>query len=347
VLLIAVGVVVLVAAIGTAGVLVLFPPERVDVKVAGPSQVVALRPGTWTFQVRNLGPRVDDFGIQMSGGDGWVAQHSITSASGGCDAQAKGDTLLCGALEQSETKTISVAANPNAAGTYSYTATFCDCSQGRQMALLGPNSPRVTVPGSTPARYAETWSESVQPEPVAAVTVTDLNNNSLPGATVIVQGSSVAAVSATTGLARLGLGPLSPGIYTVVATDGGYINTGTQITVPDFGDATPVSLAMSWAPPIGTFVFHPHSTIYQVMVVTGGNPDYTLSGYIVEWHCYSLDWTTTAVTVTLGRDQLTWDGLDIPMRPGAISTSYVLNGRLPNTSKPAPAGTCVNGQNAW
>ena len=283
----------------------------------------------------------------MSGGDGWVAQHNITSTSGGCAPPVQSETLECGTLEQGETKTISLAATPNAAGTYSYQATFCDCSNGRQVALLGPNSPRVTFPGTTPTRYSETWGETVQPEPTAAVSVTDLNGNALPGATVIIQGSQVSVTTSSTGVAQLGLGPLDPGIYSAVAVANGYTNTGTQITVPDFGNAQPVSLAMPWAPPIGTFVFHSHSTLYQVITVGGANPNFTLGGSLIEWHCYYEDWTNTAVTVTLVRDQLTWDGLNVPMAPGAISTSYVLNGALPDTTKPAPAGTCVNGQNAW
>jgi len=83
------------------------------------------------------------------------------------------------------------------------------------------------------------------------------------------------------------------------------------------------------------------------MVISGGNPDYSLHGYDIEWHCESNDWSRTDVTVTLGQDQLTYDGSNIPMAPGKISTSFVRNGALPNTSKPAPAGTCIGGQNAF
>lgn len=53
------------------------------------------------------------------------------------------------------------------------------------------------------------------------------------------------------------------------------------------------------------------------------------------------------MTVTLGQDQLTYDGASVAMAPGAISTSFVLKGALPDTSKPAPAGTCIGGQNAF
>lgn len=339
--------VVVLAAGATAGFAVFYQPERVDVKISGPLQPTALRPSTWSFQVRNLGPTISDFGIQLCGGDGWVAQHTIQSLSAGCQQPRSDEVILCGSMAQGDTSTISIDATPSAGGTYLYKATFCDCGGGRSLNLLGPDSPRITVPGTSGPRYTDTWTEDVQPEPTASVTVTDLNGNALSGANVIVQGSSVSAATASTGVARLGLGPLDPGIYTVVATDNGYINTGAQITVPDFGDASPVSLQMPWAPPLGTFVWHSRSTLWDVLVVTGGSPDYTLQGYEIEWHCYGLDWSRTDVTVTLGRDQLTYNGLNIPMGPGAISTSFVLNGSLPDTSQPAPTGTCINGQNAW
>jgi len=181
-----------------------------------------------------------------------------------------------------------------------------------------------------------------------AVTVTDDRGNALSGATVSVQGSSNAATTESTGVAQLGLGSLTPGIYTLVAIDRpGYINSGIQFSIPESGNPQPVAIQMPWAPPLGTFVWRWKSTEWSVMVISGGEPDFTLQGYNVEWHCYGNDWSRSDVTVALGRDQLTFDGSNVPMGPGAISTSWVLNGSLPDTTQPAPAGTCVNGQNAW
>jgi outer membrane protein assembly factor BamB len=242
--LIAIAVAAFLAVGATVGAIISFPPQRVDVKIAGPVQPVALRPGTWTFDIRNMGPNIGDIGLRLNGRDGWIAQHSIVSTSPDCQKQAPQDLLLCGPIQKGETRTISVSAMPNAAGSYSYEASFYDGSQGRQIALLGPSSPRFTIPGSPPVRYTETWTEVVLPEPTTAVTVTDINGNALGGAKVIVQGSSVSATTASTGVARLGLGPLGPGIYTVVATDAGYIDTGSQITVADFGDPPAVSIEM-------------------------------------------------------------------------------------------------------
>lgn len=186
-----------------------------------------------------MGPNIDDVGLRLSGGDGWMAQHSIVSTSANCRLTARADLLLCGPIQPGETKTISVTATPKAAGSYSYQASFCDCSQSRQIALRGPNSPRFTIPGSSPVRYTVRWTEVVLPEPTAAITVTDIYGIAVSGAKVIVQGSSVSAITASTGIAQLGLGPLGPGTYTVVATDAGYINTSAQITAPNFGDPQP------------------------------------------------------------------------------------------------------------
>lgn len=191
-----------------------------------------------------MGPRISDFGIQLSGGDGWIAQHSILSTSADCQRPALDDLLRCGPIQEGETKTISMIATPKAAGSYSYEARFCDCGQSRQIALLGPNSPRFTIPGSPRVRFTETWTEVVLTEPNAAIMVTDIYGSALSGANVIVRGSSVFAITAPTGVARLGLGPLGPGIYTVVATDAGYIDSSAQIAVPDFGDPPAVSIQM-------------------------------------------------------------------------------------------------------
>ena len=240
--LIAIAVAALLAGSATVGAIIFFPPQRVDVKIAGPVQPVASRPGTWTFHIRNMGPNIGDVGLRLNGGDGWIAQHSIVNTSAGCQQPAQDGLLLCGPIQEGETRTISVTGTPKAAGNYSYEASFCDCSQGRQIALQGPNSPRFAIPGSQPGRYRETWTEVVLPQPTAAITVTDVNGHPLSGANVIVQGSSVSAITTSTGVARLGLGPLGPGIYTVVATHKSYLNTVAQITVPDLGDAPVVSI---------------------------------------------------------------------------------------------------------
>lgn len=218
-IVIASGVAALLVVGATLGLVALFPPERIDVTVASPNQSQVSRPGVWTFRVRNVGPSIGDFGVQLGGGDGWLQQHTIVTASSGCQ-QSQND-LLCGALAAGESETISITATPNAAGAYSYSASSCDCAAGHTTSLLGPNGARFAMPGSQADRYTDTWTEQVLPEPSVAVTVTDLNGNALSGATISVEGSAVSSSTASTGVARLGLGPLTTGIYTVVATHPG------------------------------------------------------------------------------------------------------------------------------
>jgi len=192
-----------------------------------------------------MGPSIGDFGLRLNGGDGWLAQHSIISTSADCRQSAPEGMLLCGPIQAGETKTISVTATPKAAGSYSYEASFCDCGQSRQIALLGPSAPRYPIPGSSPPLpYAQTWTEVVLPEPMAAITVTDIYGAALSGAGVIVQGSSITATTASSGIARFGMGPLGPGTYTVVAKDAGYIDTSAEIAVPDLGDPPAASIQM-------------------------------------------------------------------------------------------------------
>jgi hypothetical protein len=242
--LIAIAVAAFLAVGATVGAIILFPPQRVEVKIAGPAQPVAARPGTWTFDIRNMGPNIGNVGLRLNGGDGWIAQHSIVTTSAGCQQPAQDDLLLCGPIREGETITISVTAAPKAAGSHSYGASFCDCGQSRQTALLGPSSRPFTIPGSQPTPYFKTWTEVVLPEPTAAITVTDINGKALSGVNVVVRGSPVSTITASTGVASLGLGPLAPGNYTVVATHAGYIDSGAQITVPDSGALPAVSIQM-------------------------------------------------------------------------------------------------------
>jgi outer membrane protein assembly factor BamB len=248
-ILISIAVVAILVVGAIAGVIVFLPSRRVDVKIAGPVQPVAFRHATWSFDIRNMGPTIGDLGLRLNGGDGWMAQHDIVSTSAGCRRPAGDDLLLCGPIQQGETKEISVIAAPKAAGSYAYEASFCDCGQSRQIALLGPSSPHYAIPGSSPARYTETWTEVVLPEPTATIKITDVYGAALSGATVTVQGSSVSAITASTGVARLGLGPLAAGTYTLAATDPGYIDTSAEIVISDSGDPPAASMQMIWAAP--------------------------------------------------------------------------------------------------
>jgi hypothetical protein len=336
---------VLAGVLAGATYLVLSVPERVDVTVGAPAQEQVMRTSTWTFRVRNMGPAIQRFSVRLGGGDAWLAQHEVLTTTHNCRAATAANLLVCGGLEPSDSETITLSATPKAGGDYSFSATFCDCADTSGANLLGPDSQRWGLPGTAP--YTIRWRETVLPEPQVAISVADDNGNAVAGATVGFQGSSVSGTTASTGVAQIGLGPLAPGIYTVIASAPGYVNTGSNVTVPEFGGPPATLIRMPYAPPLGTFVWHWKSTEWYLIRVTGGNPNYSLTGVDIEWHCFGNDWSTTGVTVTLGRDTLSFGSLSVPMGPGAISSSWIANGQLPDINAPAPDGTCINGQNAW
>lgn len=231
------------AAVATVGVIAALPRERVEVKVTPPRETVALRPAVWTFEVKNAGASIADLGLRLDGADNWMAKHSVVTGESDCRTSAGEDLLLCGPLHEGETRTLAVTAAPTAPGSYSYEASFCDCSKGRRAALADENAPLVAFPGAA-SRYIERWNELVLLQPVVAVSITDVSGNALAGVAVSVPGTSVSATTASTGIARLGLGPLSPGPYKAVAARLGYADTTFQVTVPEAGDAPAVSIEM-------------------------------------------------------------------------------------------------------
>jgi hypothetical protein len=246
-ILISVAVTVLLAIGATAGVFLLLPSMRIEVKIDGPAQTVVLRPGMWTFGIKDIGPRIGDVGLRLSGGDGWLAHHDLVYTGSSCRQPTPAGLLLCGPIQSGETRNITVIATPKAAGEYSFEATFCDCGQGRQVDLLGPGSPQYNLPGSSQVPYVKKWSESVVAGLTAAITITDVYGTPVAGANVTVRGSSVSATTESTGVAHVGLGPLGPGTYTVLAAGAGYVDGTTEITVLSSGDPPAASMVLTSA----------------------------------------------------------------------------------------------------
>jgi len=191
-----------------------------------------------------MGPSIGDLGLRLGGGDGWLTQHDIVYTSAGCSQDTTSAVLLCGSLPSGATMTITVIATPKAPGGYSYGASFCDCSNGRNITLFGPGAPRFLLPGASPPIYAQSWTETVLQEPSAMITVHDVYGAALSGVEVQVLGSSQTANTGPAGVADLGLGPLGPGTYTVAAAMPGYMTTTAEISVPAFGDATAAAIVM-------------------------------------------------------------------------------------------------------
>lgn len=224
--------------------LVVLPTPRIAVTITGPTETVAMRSSQWTFEVKNLGREIADLGIRFDGGDGWTSKHDIGYGTSRCSPTTADATLRCGPLRSSETMTTSLIARPRAEGAYSFTATFFDRGGAHPVELFGPDAPQFMLPGSALKRYVQAWTEKVAPEPVLAVTVTDVHASALAGAVVSIPGSPVVAVTGSSGVARLGLGALEPGTYTVEVAGDGYVSTRAQVGVSATGDPPPISIEL-------------------------------------------------------------------------------------------------------
>ncbi len=335
---------------GLTAMTVISEPAQTELSVAAsPSALEAQRSESLTVNVRDLAGDIAHLGMQLDSGEaGWLARHSSIHVQPDCQVLQMISRIICRGLRAGDTATITITGIPMHEGTSRYALTLCDCNSGDgSKPIIGSDGARINAPWAAPRPVEARWVESVQPEPIAAVSVTDANANPIPGATVMIAGGTSSARTAETGLAQIHLGPVASGNYTVVATADGYLNGGIVIQVPEFGSPSPHSIQLFDAPPVGTFVYHWKSTDWYVLQITGANPRYTFAGYEIEWHCYGDDWTSTAVSVTFGENRLEFGSLDVPFEPGQISRSFVPNGTLPDTTQPAPTGTCINGQNAW
>ncbi|MFI5281867.1 MAG: PQQ-binding-like beta-propeller repeat protein [Candidatus Dormibacterales bacterium] len=254
----------------TAGLIVIRPLQRVQVTVSSPTQLVALRPSTWTFVIHNLGPDIGNLGLQLGGAGGWMESHRIVYASG-CLQPAQAGVLLCGTLRQGATTTIAVTAAPSSAGTYSYISSFCDCGQSGVLALAGPSAPQFGMVGSRPTALTAAWTETVLSAPSAPVSVVDIYGMAVSGATITVNGSFLTALTDATGLAHLALGPLTAGTYTVVASGTGSISGSAEITVPAAGDPPSVSITLASAAAALSSGSHPDVLPGAVLVADEDN----------------------------------------------------------------------------
>jgi len=306
--------VVLLAATATAGLLLVKPVQRVSVTITSPTQLVALRPNLWTFEIHNMGPGISDLGLRLTGADGWLTNHSIVYAGTGCRYEAQTDFVLCGSVQQGETRTISIAAAANAPGTHSYQVTFCDCGQNGQPAIAGPTAPQFAMPGSIAAPYVQTWTETVVSGPSVSVTVTDILGHPVSGATVTVLGSALSAITAATGVAQVALGPLGPGSYTVVATNPGSVSANAPITVPSVGD-----------PPAATVVL-----ASSAAALKGGSDPSVMPGAVL-----IVDEDNNRLIVISPQGQLLW----VFPRPGDLSPGQTFV--LPDDAFFSPDGTQI------
>ncbi len=113
-----------------------------------------------------------------------------------------------------------------------------------------------------------------------AVGVADPNGKPVSGAAVSISGTGFSTTSDASGNARLS--GLKPGIYDVSVSAEGHYDRSTSVTVSGNGSPQPVSVALEYAPPVGTFISQPSNEEWdQVTIGQDGNDVVT----VFRWFC--------------------------------------------------------------
>src|SRR5919198_2539204 len=124
-----------------------------------------------------------------------------------------------------------------------------------------------------------------------SVAVSDASGQPLRRVHVRLLGTTHDATSDASGNAAIH--DVKPGVYEVKAGKAGYVQESTHVTVAKGSDPEPQSIALPYAPPLGTFVYHPKSTEWLVLDVASVDP----------WH-------VTLRTIEWGGWVQTWDHHD-------------------------------------
>ena len=119
------------------------------------------------------------------------------------------------------------------------------------------------------------------------VGVADESGQPLVGALVWVDGGSQKATTDSTGNATLK--GLKAGIYQVEAGTHGYFRQRQSVTIDSHSGPAPISIALPFTPPLGTFVWQPKSTEWVALSITNYNPFQAVLN-IYEWGCFGNGW---------------------------------------------------------
>lgn len=119
------------------------------------------------------------------------------------------------------------------------------------------------------------------------VAVTTESGQPLRDVRVWLLGTKHAAMSDRAGNAAIH--NVDAGIYQVNALKAGYVRQSTHVTVVKGTDPDPESLALPYAPPLGTWVYHPKSTEWLVLDVAGVDP-WRVTLRTIEWGCWVQTW---------------------------------------------------------
>jgi hypothetical protein len=185
------------------------------------------------------------------------------------------------------------------------------------------------------------------------VGVSAMNGKPLAGAQVWVDGSEQRELTDSTG--NTTLTGLKVGIYQVEAGINGYFRERTSVTVESKSDPAPISIALPYSPPIGTFVWQPKSTEWVALSIDSDSPFNAVLN-VYEWGCWSHGWNQHApqqVQLDTSTNTLTFSyGKTISViGPNRLNSAWKRNvhqTELPDvTSTVEPEGACNGSAAAW
>lgn len=184
------------------------------------------------------------------------------------------------------------------------------------------------------------------------VGVSNEQGNPLAHAEVWIAGTSQRVSTNSTGNATLK--GVNPGVYQLEAGTNGYFRQHRSLTVSSSSQPSPVSISLPYAPPLGTWVWQPKSTMWIVLRIRSYNPwNAVVNDY--EWGCFTDGWEShqpQQVGFDPKTNQLTFDTYTIQIvRPEKLNSAWqhsVDGSYLPDfTSNTMPIGACNGSNAAW
>jgi hypothetical protein len=182
------------------------------------------------------------------------------------------------------------------------------------------------------------------------VAVTTESGQPLRDARVWLLGTKHRATSDRAGNAAID--NVDAGIYQVNAVKPGYVRQSTHVTVVKGSDPDPESLALPYAPPLGTFVYHPKSTEWLVLDVASLDP-WRVTLRTIEWGCWVQTWDhhdDQSLSLDEHDNKLHGHPSIEIVGPKLLDASWrrLTPDVLPDTSRDEePAGACKGADAAW
>jgi hypothetical protein len=182
------------------------------------------------------------------------------------------------------------------------------------------------------------------------VAVTNTGGQPLRGVDVRLVGTTHHDASDKSGNAAIH--GVDAGVYHVRAAKPGYVQGEAIVTVAKGSDPEPQSIALGYAPPRGTFVYHPKSTEWLVLDISGLDPlKATLR--TIEWGCWVQTWDhhdDQLLSLDEEKNELHGHPSIEIIGPNMLDPSWarLTPGAIPDTSVDAePKGACNGSVAAW